>query len=76
MHYKIRRWNDSGKFTWELWRQTRRGWWLFDWYEGELLSKHDTEAAALGAMAARVGGHYDLTEDYDCHGRRILYAWA
>ena len=69
MSYEIRRWNDHGKFHYELWQKERR---FVPW---KMASKHKTEKQALAAMEKLVHPHYDQIEYYNDKGQQTYCGW-
>lgn len=74
--YQIRRWNDHGRHSWELWRCIKSpGSWPFVKYHWEQVSEYESETKAQAALVKIVGSHYDSIVDYDENGNQIFYGW-
>lgn len=72
LRYQIRRRNNHGKVTWEVWEYVRRKWGCSEW---KYIGVHMNEKSALATLKEMAPPHYEETQDYDENGDPIFYSW-
>jgi hypothetical protein len=74
LKYQIKRRNDQGSLTWEVWELTKPAGW-FRRAQWSLLASKPTEKQAYEVIRKRSKVHYDKVDDYDENGSQIIYGW-
>jgi hypothetical protein len=74
LKYQIKRRNEQGRYTWEVWELTKPGSWFRN-SQWSLLASKPTEEKAYEVIRKRSKVHYDKVDDYDENGSQIIYGW-